>query len=329
MTLVLGVEAGGSHCHSVVADPSGAILGAGANRDSGNWEDVGIVAAGGALRACVRAAFDAAATDPGAVAAAVFALAGVDFAIDEERLGGLPEAMGVDGPTWIMNDAFAALRAGTANSFGLVVAAGTGSVVAGQNDRGEQARTLGLGPTFGDSGSASEVSEAGVGAVAMAYLGRGSRTVLTETLPAAAGASGVEDFLEGTARGRIDASAFAPVVARAAHDGDEVALGVLRRAAESLGDAAGYVIRRLGMERAAFDVVLAGGLWRAGTAVLQEALERTVRAVAPGARPVLLDAPPVIGSALLAMELAGSVPGGGVRERLADAARRWIVGVPA
>jgi N-acetylglucosamine kinase-like BadF-type ATPase len=329
MALVLGVEAGGSHCHAVVADPSGTILGVGANRDSGNWEDVGIVAAGGALRACVRAAFDAAATDPGDVAAAVFALAGVDFAIDEDRLSGLPEAMGVDARTWIMNDAFAALRAGTARSYGLVVAAGTGSVVAGQNDRGEQARTLGLGPTFGDSGSASEVSEAGVGAVAMAYLGRGPTTALTEMLPSAAGAAGVEDFLEGTARRRIDAAAFAPMVANAAQMGDEVALGVFRRAGEALGDAAGYVVRRLGMQGSAFDVVLAGGLWRAGTPALHEALERTVREVAPGAVPVLLEAPPVIGSALLALELIGAVPDAGVRDRLGEAARRWIVGVPS
>ncbi|HEY7283118.1 MAG TPA: BadF/BadG/BcrA/BcrD ATPase family protein [Actinomycetota bacterium] len=329
MTLVLGVEAGGSHCHALVADPSGTILGVGANRDSGNWEDVGIVAAGGALRACVRAAFDAATRDPDEVAAGVFALAGVDFAIDEERLGGLPEAMGVDGPTWIMNDAFAALRAGTTNSYGVVVAAGTGSVVAGQNMRGEQARTLGLGPTFGDSGSASEVSEGGVTAVAMAFLGRGPDTALTEMMCAAAGAASVEDFLEGTARGRLDAAVYAPVVASAAQAGDAVALGVLRAAGESLGHAAGHVIRRLGMEGSSFEVVLAGGLWRAGAPVLREAFEEVVRTQAAGAEPVLLDAPPVIGSALLALELSGATPDGAVRGRLAEAARQWIVGVPS
>jgi N-acetylglucosamine kinase-like BadF-type ATPase len=228
-----------------------------------------------------------------------------------------------------MNDAFAALRAGTDRRYGLVVTAGTGSVVAGQNEHGEQARTLGLGPTFGDSGSASEVSEAGVGAVALAYLGRGPRTVLTELLPAAAGAGGVEDFLEGAARRRIDASAFAPVVASAAQQGDAVAAGVFRAAGESLGHAAIHVIRRLGMERSAFHVVLAGGLWRAGTPELQVALERTVGEVAPGAEPVLLDAPPVIGAALLALELAGIAPDRPVRDRLAEAARQWIVGVPS
>ena len=37
--------------------------------------------------------------------------------------------------------------------------------MAGRNDRGEEARSLGLGPTFGDTGSASEVSEAGVATI--------------------------------------------------------------------------------------------------------------------------------------------------------------------
>jgi hypothetical protein len=63
--------------------------------------------------------------------------------------------------------------------------------------------------------------------------------------------------------------------------------------------------------------------------VLQETLERTVREVAPGAEPVLLDAPPVIGSALLALELTGAAPEADVRDRMGDAARRWIVGVPS
>ncbi|HXJ63044.1 MAG TPA: ATPase, partial [Actinomycetota bacterium] len=94
MTLVLGVEAGGSHCHAVVADPAGNRIGVGANRDSGNWEDVGIAAAAGALRACVREAFDVAAAAPHEAKSAVFALAGVDFTIDEGRLGGLPAGMG-------------------------------------------------------------------------------------------------------------------------------------------------------------------------------------------------------------------------------------------
>ena len=47
------------------------------------------------------------------VEASVFALAGVDFPVDERRLAGIPEAIGLGGRCRIVNDSFAALRAGT------------------------------------------------------------------------------------------------------------------------------------------------------------------------------------------------------------------------
>jgi len=329
VTLVLGVEAGGSHCHAVVADPSGSRIGVGANRDSGNWEDVGIAAAAGALRACVREAFDTAGVAPHEAKAAVFALAGIDFAIDEGRLGGLPAGMGLEGRVQLMNDAFASLRAGTSSSHGVVVAAGTGSVVAGRNEQGEEARSLGLGPTFGDTGSASEVSADGVGAVAAAYLGRGPATRLTELLCARSGARSVEEFLEGTARSRIDSASFAPQVVAAAEAGDEAARAVLRKAGAALGETAAWVIGRLGMTGSTFDLVLAGGLLRSNNTDLRSALVEAVAPVAPGARPVLLDAPPVVGSWLLGLELAGLAPEPSARDRMVESTRRMIVGPAA
>jgi N-acetylglucosamine kinase-like BadF-type ATPase len=328
MAVVLGVEAGGSHCHALVAAADGTVVGCGANRDSGNWEDVGIAAASGALRSCVREAFDRAGVESHAAGAAVFALAGVDFAIDEGRLGGIPAGMGLEAPTRLMNDSFASLRAGTDQAFGVVVAAGTGSIVAGRNERQEEARSLGLGPIFGDTGSASEVSEGGVAAVAAAYIGRSPATRLTELLCARSGSGSVEEFLEGAARRRIDPSTFAPQVVEAADAGDEAARSVLARAGTSLGETAVHIVRTLDMEGSAFDLVLAGGLLRTGNRALLDALEATVLAVAPRAAPVILDAPPVVGSALLALELAGFAPGVGVRDRMADAAREGIVGPP-
>src|SRR5437870_4222593 len=144
MTVVLGVEGGGSHTHAVVADAEGRVLGAGGSDDPSNWEDVGIGAASAAIRAVVREALDGARRHPGDVEAAVFGLAGVDFPIDEQRLSGIPDAIGLTGRTSILNDGFVAMRAGTDDRFGVVVVAGTGSVVAGRNPAGEVFRTLGM-----------------------------------------------------------------------------------------------------------------------------------------------------------------------------------------
>jgi hypothetical protein len=67
------------------------------------------------------------------------------------------------------------------------------------------------------------------------------------------------------------------------------------------------VIRQLGFETLAFDVVMAGSFF-AGSPLLAEAMGETIHPVAPGARLVRLDAPPVVGGVLLGIEQAGEDP---------------------
>jgi N-acetylglucosamine kinase-like BadF-type ATPase len=242
----------------------------------------------------------------------------VDFPIDAELLSGVPEASGLTGPSAIVNDSFVALRAGTEAPFGVVVVAGTGSVVAGRNPAGEVFRTLGLGPTFGDWGSASEISAAGVTAVADAHLGRGPETMLTALVCERTGVASAVEFLEATGRGRIDDTRFAPLVARAARLGDAAARRILVMSGERLGANAAHVIRMLGMADLALEVVVAGGVFRSGSLELLDALEETVRATAAAARLVPLEAPPVVGSLLMAAESADLPLPPGFRDALVD-----------
>jgi N-acetylglucosamine kinase-like BadF-type ATPase len=315
---VLGVEGGGSHCHAVLAETSGQVLGIGANQDPANWDDVGIEAAAGAIRSCVTEAFNAAGLKPGDVGASVFALAGVDFPMDELLLAGIPSAIGITGPCRIANDAFASLRAGTDQLHGVVVVAGTGSVVAGRNTDREEFRTLGMGPLLGDSGSASEVSEAAVTAVADAYIGRGPETELTGLLCERSGVASVVEFLEAASRERFDTTVFSPEVVLAAEQGDIVAQSILVEAGRSLGATAAHVVRRLGMEDDPFDLVLAGGMFRAETRHLVDGLESVVRPVAPRSRLEPLRDPPVVGAVLMAIDTAAEARSPGVRTLLAQ-----------
>ena len=315
---VLGVEGGGSHCHAVLADTSGQVLGIGANQDPANWDDVGIEAAAGAIRSCVTEALNAAGLKPDGVGASVFALAGVDFPMDEHLLAGIPSAIGIVGPCRIANDAFASLRAGTDQHRGVVVVAGTGSVVAGRNDAGEEFRTLGMGPMLGDSGSASEVSEAAVTAVANAYTGRGPATELTDLLCERSGVASVVEFLEAASRERIDTTTFSPEVVLAAQRGDAVARSILGEAGRSLGATAAHVVRRLGMEDDQFDLVLAGGMFRADTRYLVDGLDAVVRPVAPQVRLQPLGEPPVVGAVLLAIDTTAEAQSPGLRRSLAE-----------
>lgn len=320
--LFLGVDAGGTHTRALVADGRGEIRGAG-RAGPGNWEAVGLEGTLAALRQAVGEALAAARARPDEIAASAFGLAGLDWPSDEERLRPLVDRLGLSGPKVLVNDTFVALRAGARDPWGIVIVAGTGTTVAGRNREGRTARTLGLGYPFDDWGAAPDVAQAAFHAVARAYTGRGPATTLTDRLVRLVGAQDVADLLEGVSRWRYNLFPLVTEIVRAtmeeAERGDGAACEVVRRAGRELGGGAVVVARRLGMERETFDLVLAGGLFRSAGPMLLDALLETVRAVAPGARPVRLEVPPVVGGVLLAMEAVGLEPTAEVREHLRQA----------
>ena len=323
----VGADAGGTKTHALVADESGEVLGVG-RAGTGNWEGVGLDVALAALRQAVGEALSAARTSPQEVTAAGYGLAGLDWPSDEARLRPLVEELGLSGPSVLVNDTFVALRAGAREPWGVVIVAGTGTTVAGRNRRGEMARTLGLGYPFDDWGSAPDLAQAALHAVARAYTGRGPATALSNRLVRLVGAADVADLLEGVSRWRYNLFPLVADVVRAlmeeADGGDGAAREIVLRAGRELGGGAVVVIRRLGMEDEEFDLVLAGGLFRSANALLLDTLRGTVQAVAPGARPVRLDVPPVVGGVLLAMDAVGWAVTPEVRRRLEEGARRHL-----
>ena len=317
MTLVLGIDGGGTKTHAVVADETGAVLGFATNGPA-NWEVVGLRGAGESMREATHRALRQAGAAPADLAAAAFGLAGVDWDSDVPRLTAEVGPLGLAGPFEVTNDSFIALRAGSSDGAGVVVIAGTGSVAAGRSRTGASFRTLGQGAEFGDAGSASDVSDAALRAVADAYTGRGPQTELTELLCTLHGCRSAEELLERASRGVERSRSAAPTVLRAAEAGDQVARGIVEWAGRCLGDSAALVARRLEMTAEEFDVVLAGGLFRGGSTILMETLGGRVHAQAPGARLVQLETAPVAGAALMALDLAGVATPPDVTGRLRD-----------
>src|SRR5436190_12731990 len=181
MIAVLGVDGGGTKTHAVVADEAGRVLGTAVHGPS-NWEDVGLARAADSLERAVRIALSEARVLPQELAASVFGLAGIDWESDELRIATILTPLRLGGHSRILNDAFIALRAGASESCGVVVVAGTGSICAGRNRSGEDFRTLGLGPYFGDYGGGSDISESALQAVAEAYVGKRPATALSDLL---------------------------------------------------------------------------------------------------------------------------------------------------
>jgi N-acetylglucosamine kinase-like BadF-type ATPase len=318
------VDGGGTKTHVAVADEAGAVLGFATNGPS-NWEMVGLVGAATALAMPIEAALAQAEAVPEDLSSSAFGLAGLDWPSDEVKLNGVIGPLRLGGERILVNDAYIALRAGASHPWGVVVVAGTGTVAAGRNPAGQVFRTLGLGQEFGDWGSASDVGLEALRAVANAYTGRGPQTSLTAALAHAAGARDAAELLERASRGgpgfrreETEDPRTAPLVIRAAQEGDAVARDILERAGSALGGSAALVARRLGMLGEHFEVVLAGGLFRGGSRALDDALEVTIRREAHHATLVKVKAPPVVGAVMMSMELAGLRPEPSVRARLAE-----------
>jgi N-acetylglucosamine kinase-like BadF-type ATPase len=299
--IIVGVDGGGTKTDAVVVDRDGRLLGSAAAGAS-NWESVGRRAMAEALQAAVHGALTAAGVAASDVAASSFAMAGFDWPSDRARIEPALVELGLGGPTLLVNDAFAALRAGIRHRHGCVSIAGTGGSNAGRNRAGDTFRTF--AGSVGEPAGATSVVAGALEAIAQAHFGQRPATSLASLFVASTGAASVEDLFEGMARGGMHVGPnLAPVVFEAATSGDRAAREVVREVGTRHGDAVIGVARRLDMLDDRFEIVRAGGLHVAGNASFDAAFSSVVAREAPGAEVLVLDMPSVFGSALLAIEL--------------------------
>jgi len=261
----------------------------------------------------------------------VACLAGLDLPVDERRLGRAWRARNLGREIELRNDTFAALRAGTEAGWGVAVICGQGVNGVGVSPDGRVARFAGLGDIAGDRGGGSGLGMDGLGAAVRATDGRGPRTTLVTLVPAHFGLRRPLAVTEALYRGRIAderVAELAPVVVGAARAGDEVAVCLVRDVADELAAFAIASIRRLRMQRLAVPVVLAGGLARGAADLLVPRVDELVRPVAPDATVSVVDAPPVLGAALLGLD--DLAPGdAGAAARLRAEIRAWDAAVRA
>ncbi len=316
--LYLGIDAGATKTHALIADEEGRVHGGG-RAGPGNWEGVGLEGAYQAYNKALNQALAVNGLQVGELCGAGYALAGLDWPGDLARLEAVVARLGVPGPRVLVNDTFGALRAGTADGVGVVIIAGTGANVAGCNQRGERFRTYGEGPNFGDLGGAGDIVTLALRAVAMAHTGRNGPTALTERFCRLYDARDTIDLLEKILRGHAERprAALAPMVFEVAAAGDAVAQEVIRHAGSEQGQNAAAVARRLGLSGTPFTLVLAGGVFRSQDPLLLEAILAPVRAESPAVQHVVLSTPPVVGAVLLAMEAAGITVTPALHERIA------------
>jgi len=296
---VIGIDAGGTKTVCLVADEHGAIVAE--SRGSGaNLHAAGEVGVERALRDVITAALGGRHIEPSAIC---LGMAGIDRDDEARVIRGIVQRLGLLSRIVVVNDALIALVAGAKDGPGIVIIAGTGSIVYGRDPRGFAARAGGWGHMIGDEGSGYWIGRESLAAVMRAQDGRGPATELTAAMLEhfeVADISRLPRIVYDRKSPRVAVAALGPIVQRAADQGDAVAMRILERAAEELVLAARSVATQLDMRGDAFPFLLAGGIFRVVPRLAGELRPRLIE-VAPRSHVEILDKEPAVGAVWLAL----------------------------
>jgi N-acetylglucosamine kinase-like BadF-type ATPase len=296
---VLGIDAGGTKTVCQLADGEGTVL-AEARCGGANLQAAGELEVEKVLHEVMEQALADHDVIPGAIC---LGIAGVDRPDDARLVRGIMKRIAYKARCLVVNDALVALEAGAPEEPGVVVIAGTGSIAYGRNSRNQAARAGGWGFVLGDEGSGYWIGRAALRAVLREADRRGPATQLTALLLNYYGVARPQDVIHHVYTATVRPAAIASLahlVMRAFASGDEVAIGILRSAADQLESSAMSVARRLDMVGSEFRFVLSGGIFRA-VPWLEEELSRRLPLASPRSRAVLLDVEPAVGAVRLAL----------------------------
>ncbi|MEK9135653.1 MAG: BadF/BadG/BcrA/BcrD ATPase family protein, partial [Bacteroidota bacterium] len=233
--LVLGVDGGGTKSIGLVADPSGNIL---ARRESGasNVNVVGLDGAARSLHKVISDCCDDVRCPPDELRAVVLALAGAGDDASRLRIKDAVNDLFIrDGkkalPLFVETDARAALEGAFGGGPGVVVIAGTGSIIVGKTQRSDLLTIGGWGRILGDEGSGYFIGREALRAVTLQLDRRGEATKLKDKIAEVHHWQTRADIIKAVYQEKIELSQLAPLVLEAAAENDVVAQRILQNAA--------------------------------------------------------------------------------------------------
>jgi N-acetylglucosamine kinase-like BadF-type ATPase len=301
----LGADVGSTKTHVLIINEAGQALGFGES-GPGNHEVVDYPGLARALGEATDRALVAAGLAKDQIGGAGFGVSGYDWPSERQLTMEAIATLGLNCPVEAVNDTLLGLLAGSAQGWGIAVVSGTGCNCRGwDRERRHQGMVTGNGIWMGEAAGGGDLVRKAVQAAAYEWTRRGPATQLTPALLEYTACTTLAEMLQnlGTGEKKIGAGA-APLVFKVASGGDPVALEVVHWAGSELGELARCVIRQLGFEQLAFEVVLVGSMFDAGP-LLIEPMQEKIFSLAPEARLVRLTAPPVTGAVILGMEAAG------------------------
>ncbi len=317
-TILVGIDAGGTktECVALRVEDEVSVRAVG---PGSNYQSTGIMAAEKTWHRLISICCQQLDADLESVAAAGLGIAGLDRPKDRAAIDAAFARIWPHGPALeLVNDADLALRAGAPEGIGVAVVSGTGCNAMGMAAGGKRFRVGGIGPEFGDLGSASDIGIEALKAAFRSQDDRGPSTSLVPMIMTRLHLERLDDLVdffladqEGDGDdGGFDSGRLAVLVFEAAGQGDAVSIGILEWAGRELSLSARAVARNLFAPTDKFPLVLGGSVLQKGaTEHLKAALLADVHTEFPGASPIVLQVPPVAGALLLARDRHGALPG--------------------
>jgi N-acetylglucosamine kinase-like BadF-type ATPase len=238
-------------------------------------------------------------------------LANVDLPVEEEHFHRLFAERGWGRTLRVGNDTFALLRAGTTERWGVAVVCGAGINCAGVAPDGRVARFPSIGRITGDWGGGHHLGEEALWHAVRAEDGRGPQTALAAAAAAHFRRESASEVALAIHFGEISEGRLGElslVLFAVAADGDPVACGLVDRQAEEVVALATVALRRQDLLDAPVEVVLGGGVLAARHPQLMAGIEDRLAGPAPQAKLVLVEAPPLLGAALLGLDATDAPP---------------------
>jgi N-acetylglucosamine kinase-like BadF-type ATPase len=213
----------------------------------------------------------------------------------------------------IENDGLAALLGATGGQPGVLMIAGTGSIVYGVNDQGAVARAGGWGHRVGDEGSGYWIGKQAIIHILKTMDGRAAPNQLAEHILPYLGLKNAEDLFNWTYSASYSVEKvgeLSSLVSQAHMQGDAVAHSIMMQAAEELFACAKAVIERINLYTQPFQIILQGGVLQNNTFV-REYVTNQFKTFAPNGQPENKNKEPIYGMMALALRHYQKLQDGG------------------
>ncbi len=260
MQYLMGIDGGGTKTLGLLATKEGRIIKQ-KTAGPGNYHAVGREMVEANLKEVIHGLLD---KNFDNLAWCYLGLSGVGRPSDHEVMEPILERIGIKANFTLTNDAAIALMGGALSNVGILVIAGTGSIIYGIDERGNVRRAGGYGQYLADEGSGYRLGLKGLVSMMKGYDGRAPKPSYNDRILEVLSLESpmqLVPWISGLKSIKEEVGKFAAMVLEAAEAGDPIAKRIMN---EEIGDLLeGVRAVRSGLELQAdtVQIILTGGVF--------------------------------------------------------------------